>query len=357
MKKSVALPFLGLALAAAAGGGWYWWTELRFLELTDNAYVHADLSTVGPKVAGYVATVEVAENQPVRRGDVLARLDDRDLRARVDQAAATLKAKAAAVATAESQLKLQDARVREAEATLASARAQAARAQADFGRYDKLVERKNASVQALDGARAESERAAAAVAAAEAALDAAHGEVAVLEAQRDTAGAERAWAEAALELARIELDDAVIRAPADGVVGAKAVQPGDYVKVGQQLMAVVPLHRLYVEANFKETQLAGLKVGGRVRLKVDAYPDAPLDGTVESLAPASGSTFSLLPPENATGNFTKIVQRVPVRIALPPDNPLADRLRPGLSVVVTADRREADAAPSLAVSAAAPPDP
>src|SRR4051794_7935613 len=357
MKKSVALPFLGLALAAAAGGGWYWWTELRFLESTDNAYVHADLSTVGPKVAGYVATVEVAENQPARRGDVLARLDDRDLRARVDQAAATLKAKAAAVATAESQLKLQDARVREAEAALASARAQAARAQADFGRYDKLVERKNASVQALDAARAESERAAAAVVAAEAALDAAHGEVAVLEAQRDTAGAERAWAEAALELARIELDDAVIRAPADGVVGAKAVQPDDYVKVGQQLMAVVPLHRLYVEANFKETQLAGLRIGGHVRLKVDAYPDARLDGTVESLAPASGSTFSLLPPENATGNFTKIVQRVPVRIALRPDNPLADRLRPGLSVVVTADRREADAAPSLAVSAAPPPAP
>src|SRR3954451_5769482 len=185
MKKSVALPFLGLALAAAAGGGWYWWTELRFLESTDNAYGHADLSPVGPKVAGYVATVEVAENQPVRRGDVLPRLDDRDLRARVDQAAATLKAKAAAVATAESQLKLQDARVREAESTLASARAQAARAQADFRRYDKLAERKNASVQALHAARAESERAAATIAAAEAALDAAHDELAVLEAQPD----------------------------------------------------------------------------------------------------------------------------------------------------------------------------
>ena len=353
MRKSVALPLLGLALATA-GGGWYWWTELRFLESTDNAYVHADLSTVGPKVAGYVATVEVAENQPVRHGDVLVRLDDRDLRARVDQAAATLRAKAAAVATAESQLKLQDARVREAEAALASARAQAARARADFGRYDKLVERKNASVQALDAARAESVRAAAAVAAAEAALDAAHGEVAVLEARCQSAEAERAWAEAALALARIELDDAVIRAPADGVVGAKAVQSGDYVKVGQQLMAVVPLGRLYVEANFKETQLAGLRIGGHVRLKVDAYPDTPLDGTVESLAPASGSTFSLLPPENATGNFTKIVQRVPVRIALPPANPLADRLRPGLSVVVTADLREPGAAPSLAVSAAAP---
>ena len=182
---------------------------------------------------------------------------------------------------------------------------------------------------------------AAAVAAAEASLEAARDQIAVIDASRATAEAERAMAQAALELARIDLEHAMLRAPIDGVIGNKRVQVGDYLKVGQQLMTIVPLDELYVEANFKETQLAGMRVGDEVRLEVDAYPETPLTGTIESLAPATGSTFSLLPPENATGNFTKVVQRVPVRITLPADNPLTGLLRPGLSVVVTADRRRA----------------
>jgi membrane fusion protein (multidrug efflux system) len=195
-------------------------------------------------------------------------------------------------------------------------------------------------VQTLDQARAQADQARAAVAAAEAALEAARDQIAVIEAARATAEADRAMAQAALELASIDLEHATLRAPIDGVIGNRRVQLGDYLKVGQQLMTIVPLDELYIEANFKETQLAGMQVGGRVRLEVDAYPDTPLTGTIESLAPAAGSTFSLLPPENATGNFTKVVQRVPVRIALPPSNPLRSLLRPGLSVVVTADRRE-----------------
>jgi membrane fusion protein, multidrug efflux system len=357
MKRRLAVPLLLAALLAAAGwGGWRWWTELRFLESTDNAYVQADLTVVSPRVEGYAAAVEVADNQHVRRGDVLVRLDDRDHRARLDEAEAALRARAAAVAIVASRLRLQAALAREAEARLASARADAARAHADLERYARLVERKNASAQTLDAARAEAERTRALVAAAEAALDAARDQALVLEAEREGAEAERGVAAAARELARLALDDTAVRAPADGVVGNKAVQPGDYLKVGRQLMVLVPLDRTYVEANFKETQLGGLRVGDRVRVEVDAYPGVALQGTVESLAPASGSTFSLLPPENATGNFTKIVQRVPVRVGLPPDNPLAGRLRPGLSVVVTVDRQggEGGAAPAGTAQAATP---
>lgn len=341
MKRHLGLLVLLVLVAAGAAGGWYWWTEMRFLESTDNAYVEGDLSIISPRVAGYVASIEVLENEAVRRGEVLLRLDDRDLRARVDEALAALRSREAAITTAESQRKVQATRVREAEASLASAAAQAAWAEAELGRYTRLVERRSASQQTLDQARVEAERARAAVAAAEAALEAARDQIAVVDATRATAEAERAMAQAALELARIELEHAVLTAPIDGVIGNRRVQLGDYLKVGQQLMTVVPLAELYVEANFKETQLAGMQVGDRVRLKVDAYPDTPLTGTIQSLAPASGSTFSLLPPENATGNFTKVVQRVPVRIALPRPNPLEGLLRPGLSVVVTADRREA----------------
>ena len=338
MKKSLGLPVLLLLLAAAGFGGWYWWAELRFLETTDNAYVEGDLSVISPRIAGYVADNEAVENRPVRHGEVLLRLDDRDLRARVDEAAAALRSREAAIATAQSQLKVQATRIREAEATLASAAAQASWTQSDFERYSRLAERRNASEQTLGQARVDADRARAAVA--EASLEAARDQIAVIDAARATAEAERAMAQAALELARIDLEHATLRAPIDGVIGNKRVQVGDYLKVGQQLMTIVPLDKLYVEANFKETQLAGMRVGDEVRLEVDAYPETPLTGMIESLAPASGSTFSLLPPENATGNFTKVVQRVPVRIRLPLTNPLTGLLRPGLSVVVTADRRQ-----------------
>ena len=339
MKKSLGLPVLLLLLAAAGFGGWYWWAELRFLETTDNAYVEGDLSVISPRIAGYVADIEAVENRPVRHGEVLLRLDDRDLRARVDEAAAALRSREAAIATAQSQLKVQATRIREAEATLASAAAQASWTQSDFERYSRLAERRNASEQTLGQARVDADRARAAVAP-EASLEAARDQIAVIDAARATAEAERAMAQAALELARIDLEHATLRAPIDGVIGNKRVQVGDYLKVGQQLMTIVPLDKLYVEANFKETQLAGMRVGDEVRLEVDAYPETPLTGMIESLAPASGSTFSLLPPENATGNFTKVVQRVPVRIRLPLTNPLTGLLRPGLSVVVTADRRQ-----------------
>lgn len=365
--RSDSPPLAGLLLAAAGAGGWRWWTDLRFVETTDNVYLRGDLSTVSPKVAGYVAAVPVADNQPVRRGEVLVRLEDRDLSARVAEAAARLDARAAAILGLASELKVQGTRIREAEAGLSSARAQLARAEADLERYARLAERRNASAQQLGVARAEAERDRALVAAAEAGLEAARDQLPVLDARRAAAEAERgvaaaaAAAAAALELARLDLENGVLRAPADGIVGNRSVQVGDYVKVGARLMTVVPVDGLHVEANFKETQLGGLRVGAPVRLEADAYPGSVIEGTVASLAPASGSTFSLLPAENATGNFTKIVQRVPVRIELPREHPLRGLLRPGLSVVVTADARapvpgggwETDTAHASARSAAA----
>jgi membrane fusion protein (multidrug efflux system) len=344
MQKRTALPLIAALAAGIAGtGGWYWWAELRFVERTDNAYLRGDLATVSPRVAGHVAAVEAGDNRPLRRGDVLVRLDERDFRARAAEAEARLEARRAAVRGLEGELRVQATRTREAEAALASVAAQAVRAEADLARYARLAERRNASAQQLESARADAERDRAAVAAAEAGLEATRDGVPVLEARRAAAESERAMAEAALELARSDLENSVLRAPIDGVVGNRGVQVGDYVRVGARLMAVVPVAELYVEANFKETQLRRVRVGAPVRLRVDAYPDTPIDGTVVSLAPASGSTFSLLPAENATGNFTKVVQRVPVRIELPPDHPLRGLLRPGLSVVVTADLRRGEA--------------
>ncbi|MFO1037014.1 MAG: HlyD family secretion protein [Geminicoccaceae bacterium] len=350
MAKRAAVPLAVLLLCGGAGAGWYWWTELRFLERTDNAYVRGDLAIVSPRITGHVVSVDVDTNTPVKKGDVLLRIDDRDFRARVDEAEAALAAKTALVESTHSELEMQATRIAEAEATLASAKANAARARSDLDRYVQLADKRNASRQQLESAQAEAEATKAAVDAAAASLEAARDQVGVLRARQASAEAEKGMAGAVLERAKIDLDYTTIQAPIDGVVGNKAVQVGDYLKPGQQLMAVVPMDALYIEANFKETQIARMRSGAKVQLKLDAYPDQPLEGTIESFAPASGSTFSLLPPENASGNFTKIVQRVPVRIALPRDNPLNGRLRPGLSVVVTADTRQAGDGPIAAAA-------
>ena len=256
MKKSLGLPVLLLLLAAAGAGGWYWWTELRFLETTDNAYVRG--RPVGHLAQDrWLCGRHRGRREPAgaaRRG-AAAPGRPATLRARVDEAAAALRSREAAIATAQSQLKVQATRIREAEATLASAAAQASWTQSDFERYSRLAERRNASEQTLGQARVDADRARAAVAAAEASLEAARDQIAVIDAARATAEAERAMAQAALELARIDLEHATLRAPIDGVIGNKRVQVGDYLKVGQQLMTIVPLDELYVEANFKETQL------------------------------------------------------------------------------------------------------
>ncbi|HEY8593622.1 MAG TPA: HlyD family secretion protein [Devosiaceae bacterium] len=340
--RRVILPVI--ALLVAGGAGWYgydWFTVGRFMVSTDDAYVAGDITTIAPKVSGYVARVDVAANQRVRAGDPLVTLDDGDYRIAADVAGAQ-------IATQKLTLARIDAQITGAEAALDQARAQsvalqAAAHNADLARSRAAQLRKSdfAPQSALDTANAAFDQANANLSGAEAGIKAAEANIAVLKAQR----AEAASAIRSLELnrdkAERDLGFTVLRAPYDGVVGNLAVQDGDLVAPGQRLAALVPVDRLYVEANFKETQIRDLVPGEKVLIHVDAYGSEPIEGTVASLSPASGSVFSLLPAENATGNFTKVVQRVPVRIALPADALASGRLKAGLSVVVDVDSRTA----------------
>jgi membrane fusion protein (multidrug efflux system) len=340
------------ALAAALGYGGYraqhWWAEGRFLVATDDAYVRADITVLAAKVSGYVASVEVENNQPVRIGDPIARIDDGDYRLALEAARARLATQRSTVERIGKQIEAAGAAVARAEAQLAAARADALRAAADFARQAELARSSFASRARLDGATADRDRSEAAVRSAEAGLAAERANVGVLVAQR--AEAERAAGELETEVAKAlrDVSFTVIRAPVAGVVGNKAVEVGAYVQPGTRLAALVPLESVHIDANFKETQLAGIEPGQKARIAVDAFPDREILGTVESVAPASGAVFSLLPPENATGNFTKIVQRVPVRIRIEPEVAQEGVLRPGLSVVVDVDTRNPGGAAHLA---------
>jgi membrane fusion protein (multidrug efflux system) len=339
MRKAIGLVVLALVLVATAAGGWHWWTVGRYVQSTDDAFVQADISAVSPKIQGYVRDVRVVDNQEVRAGDVLVIIDDREFAARLDQARATLEVQQAAIAMLATRRVWQQAMIDQADASVAGAEAEQRRAQLELARQRDLARADVASRQKFETADADMRKADAALARAKAALVAERDQLAMLDAQRRQEEARQHQAEAALRLAQNDLDDTVIRAPVDGVVGNRGVQVGQLVKAGTLLLAVVPLQQVYVVANFKETQLAGMRAGQAVSLTVDAFPGVSLRGFIESFAPASGALFSLLPPENATGNFTKIVQRVPVRIALAPDEKLRFHLRPGLSAVVEVDTR------------------
>ncbi len=338
--RKLLLPLVGaLVLAGAAAGGWYWWTVGRFIESTDDAYVQSDVAVISPQVEGYVRAVRVADNQAVRAGDVLVTIDDRDFEARVAAAEADLAAKAAAVQSMTGQITLQQSLIEQAAAAVPRAEADLTLARQNHQRYQRLARDDFASGQRFETATADLKKAEAGLAESQAALASARNRQAVLQAELTKAEAERRQAEASLELARTDLDRTVIRASEAGVIGNKGVRVGELVRPGDQLMALVPLPEVYVVANFKETQLDRVRPGQPVEIEVDALPGRHLQGRVESFAPGTGSEFSLLPAENATGNFTKIVQRVPVRIAVPTDRPLAGLLRPGLSVVASVDTR------------------
>jgi len=338
--RNVALTvLLCVVLVLGAGTGWYWWTAWRFQESTDDAYVQSDITVISPKVEGYLKEVPVEENQQVAAGQVLIVVDDRDFAAKTAQAEAAVATEEAIVATYASRLDHQQAMIEQAAATVQSVAADLDRAQLDYKRYATLVTSDFASRQRFETAQADSRKAEAALERARAALVAEQSQRAVLQSQKQEEEARLQQSRASLRLARNDLDNTVIRAPVAGIVGNRAGRVGQYVKPGTQLLSLVPLPYVYVTANFKETQLTHMRPGQRAAVSVDAYPDQPLTGTIESFAPASGAEFSLLPPDNATGNFTKIVQRVPVRVALSPEGPLARLLRPGLSVTVTVDTR------------------
>jgi membrane fusion protein, multidrug efflux system len=340
MRNKIVITAVVLALALGGAGGWYWWTTLRFFESTDDAYVASDVSVISPKVEGYLKEVGVRDNQAVKKGAVLFVIDDSDFAAKVAQARAAVATEEAAVATYVSRLDLQQAMIAQAQATVQSAEADLTRTQQDYRRYSALMTTDFASRQRFEQAQADARKAEAEAAKSRAALAAAQSQLGVLQSQRQEEQAKLQQARANLKLTQNDLDNTVIRAPISGVAGNRAGQVGQYVKPGTELLSLVPLPRVYVTANFKETQLTRMRPGQRAEVSVDAYPDHTLVGRIDSFAPASGAEFSLLPPNNATGNFTKIVQRVPVRIALPKEGPLARLLRPGLSVTVTVDTRE-----------------
>jgi membrane fusion protein (multidrug efflux system) len=344
-----------LALRAAAGAFFFavigalgyeavhYWAVGRFIETTDDAYVQADSTMVSPKVSGYIADLLVDDNQTVKAGQILARIDDRDFRAALDEATANVAAASASVANLDAQIAAQDSVIRQADASVASATAALGLSQRNDLRRRKMAEVGYGSTEQADTASTEATEQAASLERLQAAALTARQQVEVLITQRRLAQAQLAHAEAARRQAELNLSYTDIVAPIDGTVGARTVRVGQYVQAGTQLMALVPLRQVYVVANFKETQLTDVEPGQpvRVRVRVDTFPGDDIVGRVDTLAPASGLEFSLLPPDNATGNFTKIVQRIPVKIVFPPDHALAGRLLPGMSVTASIDARPA----------------
>jgi membrane fusion protein (multidrug efflux system) len=330
-----------LAVGTAGDFGYRWWTVGRFIESTDDAYVGAHNTTLAAKVAGYVASIAVEDNTRVKAGDVIATIDDGDFSLAVDSARDKLATQEATVERIGRQVTAQISAVDQAKAQLASAQAGATRAKLELDRQQALAQRDFASRQTLEQAQSNRDQAVAGVQSAQAAVDAAQANVDVLKAQQQEAQRTVQELRTALAKAERDLSFTVIRAPVDGVIGNRAVQTGDYVQTGQRLASLVPLDEVYVDANFKETQLAHLVPGQKVEISVDALPDQAIEGTVASVAPASGAVFSLLPPDNATGNFTKIVQRLPVRIKVPAEVAAQGELRPGMSVVVSVNTKAA----------------
>lgn len=349
-RRRVVLAVIAAVVLSAAGWfGYDYWTVGRFMVDTDDAYVQADFAVLAPKITGYVAVVPAWENAAVKAGDPLVVLEDGDYRDALRLAEAQLAAQRAAVERIASQGKAADASIAQAQARVEAVEATQRQADADLTRYQNLAKNDVASAQRLETAQAAQASAAAAVREAEAGVATAVANRAVIDAQSAEAEATIAGLEAQRDKAQRDLDATVIRAPFDGTVGNLSVAVGDLVSAGKRLLAVVPLSAVYVEANFKETQIAELGRGAKVHLHFDAFPDRDVIGTVEGIAPASGAQFSLLPPENATGNFTKVVQRVPVRIAVPADVAAEGWLRPGLSVQASADvRTAAPDAPAVA---------
>lgn len=329
----------GLIVGIACAGITYWnYLESgQYQQSTDNAYVRADFVTVSPKLGGYLERVLVSDNEPVKRGQLLAVLDPGDYRANVAQAEAQVSAALAYIRTARRTVDEQRASASQAAAQVASAEATAAAAASEVQRYEPLVLSGAESRERLANLALEQKRADANLRAQRAILLAAQHAIETQQARIGEGLAQKETAEAQLSRATSDLDSTEIRSSIDGVVADKAARPGQYVQPAARLMSIVPIDRLYIEANFKETQVALMRVGQPAKIKVDALDGVELRGRVASFAPGTGAQFSVLPPENATGNFTKIVQRVPVRINIEAGPEARKVLRPGLSVDVTID--------------------
>lgn len=343
--KSIKRKMIGIgvgalaALAAAVFAGQYVLVG-RFVVSTDDAYVRANNTMLGAKVAGHIAAIVPGDNVQVRAGDVVFRIDDGDYRIAVDAARAKVATQEATIARIGRQVIAQESAVEQARAQLASADAASKRAALDFDRQQALNTKGFASRATFEGSQASRDQGEAAVQAAQAAFNAAIDTVEVTKAQQQEARAQLDELKASLAKAERDLDFTAVRAPVDGVFSNRLVNTGDFVQAGQRLGNIVPLQGVYIDANFKETQLRRIKPGQPVNISVDAYAGRTIEGRVESVSPAAGAVFTLLPPDNATGNFTKIVQRVPVRVRVPDEVAREHLLRAGMSVYVSINTKE-----------------
>ena len=355
-RKPLLFGALGLAALVALGVyAEHWWSAGRFIETTDDAYIGGDVTVIGPKVAGYIEQVLVSDNQRVQAGDLLIRLDSRDYRANLDKAEGAVAGEEALLANLDATEQLQHAVIGQARAGIDATGAEMSRSREDNARYKRLVGSSAVSVESAQRADATFKTAQALNARAEAELLASQRQLQVIATQKLQARAALMQARAERDLARLNLAYTELRAPVDGVIGNRRARPGAYAQAGSQLLSLVPASGLWVDANFKEDQLEHMLPGQRVVIRADVLPGREFHGHLDSLAPATGAQFSVLPPENATGNFTKIVQRVPVRVILDPADGVLGQLRPGLSVNAAVNTLHEDPAPASAVAQASAP--
>ncbi|MFK4825522.1 HlyD family secretion protein [Paenochrobactrum sp. BZR 588] len=342
--KRIVLPVL--VLAALGISGWYgynWWIVGRFMVSTDDAYIQGDIAAIAPKVSGYIEKIPVHANQSVKAGDPVFILEDGDYRIALDETNAKLETQKQTLLRIDAQTLAAKASLKQAEAGKLSAEAVLTNAKSAMERTRQLHSTRIASNSDLDNATSALDQAQANVASAEATIAAAKANIHVLEAQYKEAESTTRSLELARDKAERDLAFTTLKAPFDGVIGNLSAKTGDLVNAGQRIAALVPVNELYIEANFKETQLSQIHGGETAHITIDALKDQTFEGTVASIAPASGAVFSLLPPENATGNFTKVVQRVPVRVTIPAEALASGNLRAGLSVVVDIDTRTSPA--------------
>src|SRR2546429_1296732 len=339
-RKLVLMGIVALVALAAASYGGYYVLVGRFYVSTDDAYVRANNTMLGARVSGHIAAILPGDNAVVRTGDVIFRIDDGDYRIAVDAARSKIATQQATIDRIGRQVTALESAVEQAKAQLASGEAALKRAGLDFERQQALSTKGFASRATYEVSEAGRDQGMAAVKSAQAAFDAARDNVEVTKAQQAEARAQLAELQTVLAKAERDLDFTFVRAPVDGTFSNRLVNVGDMIQAGQRLGNLVPLNEVFIDANYKETQLKPIRPGQPVTIKVDAYGFRKITGVVDSIAPGAGSVFTLLPPDNATGNFTKIVQRLPVRIRVPKDVAGQNLLRAGMSVYTTVDTRE-----------------
>jgi membrane fusion protein (multidrug efflux system) len=340
MKRLFLYSTLTILLLLACGFGWHWWHHGRFVETTDNAYIRGDITPISSKVAGYVDKVLVSDNQTVSTGQPLVRIQDMEFLVRMERGIKTLKGRQAALLVIREQRRQQTSKIEIAKANLEIAKAEQQRDIEVYERYNRLYSDKVIPWIEFSDALTRKRTSFASKSRAQASLDMTMQGLNVLLAEEQQISAEIGQIEEDVKLLKQEVSDTKICAPTSGTVGNRQVQQGQYVRPGSNLMALIPDNAMWIEANFKEIQLTRMNVGQPVNIEIDAYPELNITGRIDSFAPASGAEFSLLPPENASGNFTKIVQRIPVKINIDNSSELGSKLRPGMSVEVSVNTNE-----------------